>query len=72
MVDTKADADINEPEFSPKFDSFKLVKCVDDARVDYDNILATDKLPKDFPENACHEPLKKTSHHGVPIARWRE
>ena len=67
LEETRADGDPNEPEFSPRFDSYKLVKCEEDARSDYDNLLAHDKLPKGFPEGACHEAVHKTTFHGVDV-----
>ena len=67
VEDTREEADPAEPPFSPKFESFKLVKCVDDARGDYDTLLANDKLPKGFPEGACHEAVKKKEFHGVEV-----
>ena len=67
LDDTKDEADASEPDFSPKFESFKLVKCVEDARAEYDQLLSTDKLPKGFPIGACHEAVKKTTFHGVEV-----
>jgi len=37
---TKAQADPNEPEFSPHFEDYKVTPCVADARKDYDGIVS--------------------------------
>ena len=66
---TKADADPNEPEFSPLFEDYKASPCVNNARQDYNTFLGketeTIQLREIYhtktwgfhlPEGACHLP----------------
>ena len=67
MESTKADADPNEPEFSPLFEDYKTTQCAKDSRAEYNTFLGkedeTIKLREIYhtktwgfhlPEGSCH------------------
>ncbi len=43
MEATKADADPNEPEFSPLFEDYKTTQCAKDARAEYNAFLGKEQ-----------------------------